>query len=54
MEAYLFSFHIMYKSQFRQIDPYDWFCGPGSFIIAYRVKSFRRIKSFVNQTNQFN
>ncbi len=20
----------MYKSQFRKIDPYDWFCGPGS------------------------
>ncbi len=22
----------MYKSQFRKIDPYDWFCGPGSHI----------------------
>ncbi len=20
----------MYKSQFQKIDPYDWFCGPGS------------------------
>ncbi len=23
---------MMYKSQFRKIDPYDWFCGPGSHI----------------------
>ncbi len=22
----------MYKSKFQQIDPYDWFCGPGSQI----------------------
>ncbi len=22
----------MYKSQFRKIDPYDWFCGSGSHI----------------------
>ncbi len=22
----------MYKSQFRKIDPYDWFCGPGSHL----------------------
>ncbi len=21
---------LMYKSQFKKIDPYDWFCGPGS------------------------
>ncbi len=21
---------MMYKSQFRKIDPYDWICGPGS------------------------
>ncbi len=21
---------MLYKSQFRKIDPYDWFCGPGS------------------------
>ncbi len=26
-KAYLFSFQIMYKSQFQKIDPYDWFCG---------------------------
>ncbi len=25
----------MYKSQFRKIDPYDWFCGPGSHITKY-------------------
>ncbi len=24
--AYLYSFKIMYKSQFHKIDPYDWFC----------------------------
>ncbi len=23
----------MYKSQFWKIDPYDWFCGPGSQIL---------------------
>ncbi len=21
---------MMYKYKFRKIDPYDWFCGPGS------------------------
>ncbi len=25
MESYLFSFQMMYKSQFWKIDPYDWF-----------------------------
>ncbi len=24
---------MMYESQFHKIDPYDWFCGPGSQII---------------------
>ncbi len=28
MDSYLFSFQMMYKSQFRKIDPYDWFCRP--------------------------
>ncbi len=23
---------MLYKSQFRKIDPYDWFCGPGSYM----------------------
>ncbi len=32
MERYLFSFQMMHKSQFRKIDPYDWFCAPGSHI----------------------
>ncbi len=32
MKAYLFSFQMMYNSQFQKIDPYDWFCGPGSHI----------------------
>ncbi len=27
----------MYKSQFRKIDPYDWFCGPGSHIVDYLI-----------------
>ncbi len=26
------SFRVMYESQFKIIDPYDWFCGPGSHI----------------------
>ncbi len=29
----LFSFQMMYKSQFWKIVTYDWFCGPGSQII---------------------
>ncbi len=32
-KAYLFSSHMMYKSQFKKIDPYDWFCGPGSHLV---------------------
>ncbi len=28
------SFQMLYKSQFRKIDTYDWFCGPGSHIIS--------------------
>ncbi len=28
----VFSFRVMYKYQFRKIDAYDWFCGPGSHI----------------------
>ncbi len=24
----LFIYLLMYKSQFKKIDPYDWFCGP--------------------------
>uniref|UniRef100_A0A8C2D2Y1 Anion exchange protein n=1 Tax=Cyprinus carpio TaxID=7962 RepID=A0A8C2D2Y1_CYPCA len=32
MKAFLFIFQMMYKSQFRKIYPYDWFCGPGSHI----------------------
>ncbi len=30
--AYLFSFQLMYNSQFQIIDPYDWFCGPWSHL----------------------
>ncbi len=29
-KAYLFSFQMMHKSQFPQIDSYDWFCAPWS------------------------
>uniref|UniRef100_A0A673HYE6 Alpha-1-microglobulin/bikunin precursor n=1 Tax=Sinocyclocheilus rhinocerous TaxID=307959 RepID=A0A673HYE6_9TELE len=30
----------MYKSPFQKIDPYDWFCGPGSHILI--IKYHRR------------
>ncbi len=26
---------MMYKSQFQKIDPFDWFCGPGSHMYNY-------------------
>ncbi len=26
---------MMYKSQFHKIDPYDWFCAPGSHLFIY-------------------
>ncbi len=29
---------MMYKSKILKIDPYDWFCGPGSQIINVIVK----------------
>jgi len=29
---YLFTFQMMYKSQFQKIDPCDWFCGPWSHL----------------------
>ncbi len=37
MKAYLFTFQMMYKSQFvkKKFDPYDWFCGLGSHIEIY-------------------
>ncbi len=25
---------MMYKSQFKKIDPYDWFCGPGLHMLV--------------------
>ncbi len=28
---------MMYKSQFRKIDPYDWFCGPGSHMFKKKL-----------------
>ncbi len=36
----------MYKSQFWKIDPYDWFCGPGSQLSL--LKSY----NLNHQTNQ--
>ncbi len=33
------SFQIMYKSKFKKIDPYDWFCGPGSHLLINDVCS---------------
>ncbi len=30
MQTLFVSFQIMYKSQYRKIYSYDWFCGPGS------------------------
>ncbi len=30
MESYLFSFQLMYKSLFKKMDAYDWFCAPES------------------------
>uniref|UniRef100_A0A672R0H4 DNA repair protein XRCC4-like n=1 Tax=Sinocyclocheilus grahami TaxID=75366 RepID=A0A672R0H4_SINGR len=37
-------FQMMYKSQFRKIDPYDWFCGPGSHM-SYILYSLERKKA---------
>ncbi len=37
MESYLFSFQMIHKSQFRKIDTYDWFCGPGSHIMQTKT-----------------
>ncbi len=34
---YLFSFQMMNTSQFRNIDPYDWFCAPASRISSSRI-----------------
>ncbi len=33
---------MMYKSQFRKIDSYDWFCGPGLHMSFYtKVLTFQ-------------
>ncbi len=39
-KVYLFSFHMMYKSQ--NIDPYDWFNGPGSQIFFCVLQKERK------------
>ncbi len=36
-KAYLFSFQMMHKSQLKKIDPYDWFCGPGSHMSNHNL-----------------
>ncbi len=41
MEKYLFSFNMMHKSKFWKIDPYDWFCSPGSHL-TFKSKSSNR------------
>ncbi len=28
---------MMHKSQFQKIDPYDWFCAPGSHILYCNI-----------------
>ncbi len=28
---------LMYAYQFKNIDPYDWFCRPGSHIVSYNI-----------------
>ncbi len=40
-KAHLFSFQMMYKSQFQKIDHYDWFCGPGrvTFVVTLQRDS---------------
>ncbi len=48
---------MIYKSPFQKIDPYDWFCGPGSHmlikILIYTETDFRGfpIKSFSKLTS---
>ncbi len=41
---------MMYKSQFWKIDPYDWFCGPGSHLASnwYPVINLYRRWSKIN------
>ncbi len=34
---------MMYESQFQKIDPYDWFCGPGSQLNYYKCQTFKQI-----------
>ncbi len=34
-------FMMMYKFQFKKIDPYDWFCGPGSQMITVTSEIFQ-------------
>ncbi len=31
---------IQYKSQFQKIDPYDWFCGPGSHMYLLLINQY--------------
>ncbi len=33
---YVFSFQMMHKSQFKKMDPYDWFCAPVTYYSSER------------------
>ncbi len=33
---------MMYKSQFQKINPYDWFCDPGSQLILTHPSFYRK------------
>ncbi len=50
MELYLFSLQMIYTSQFHNIDPYDWFCAPGSRILKWRLLMCKSL-SFRNNIN---
>ncbi len=47
MESYLFRFQMMYKFKFRKIDPYDWFCGPGSHTVYSKHENCLQINIIV-------
>ncbi len=40
----------MYKSQFRKIDTYDWFCGPGSRVF-YKISCIKSQMTVNSQKN---
>ncbi len=48
----LFSFQMMYESQFRKTDPYDWFCGPGSHIAIW-ARLLEKCASTFSQSSKY-